>query len=897
MLWRWSLYGALPLICLAVNRPAEGVLPLLPQQIQPIVITPNNDARYLIEDVFVGSSCFGVTDMSVTGMPAQVGTFAQGGATVGIESGIILSTGNIDDAIGPNTSPSTTTAHGNLFNDPDLVALSGGPGIYDPVSIEFEFTPSVSEISFTYVFASEEYCEFAGSPFNDVFGFFLSGPGINGPYANNAENIAVVPGSSTYVGINTINHFTNPQYYRNNIPEGAPFSCTDDPALFPDFLEYDGLTTLLTATASVIPCETYRIKIILADKAEDLYDSTVFLGMSSFEAGTGASVTAGITGNGPDSTTAYEGCGNGFFRFERQVNDTGRPLLVHFSLHPGSTAIPGLDFAPLPASITIPQGESSFVLPVSIFTDALPEGIETIRIELLNPCSCQPEFAEIRISDPPPIAIFLTDTIVCAGLPVSVLPIVTGGVEPLAFSWSTGSTALELTLAPQSGGTYTLTASDACGQTAQAAVQIQTFTPSAVIAGAGYVCNGREEAELLVNYSGPPGTWDFIYTHNGNPFAVNGNTGPQRILQVNQPGSYQLFSVNTGACRGTVSGVGIIDEVNITIETEITPPSCAGAADADIQATASGGQAPYSYAWNVTTVTTAALPGLRAGDYTLTVTDAGGCMAETEATISDPPPLTAEVVANHPPCPGNLGQIEIWHTGGGEFPLRYSIDGGRNFQFLPDFDSIAPGSWQVLIEDAKGCRFNQTVEIIAPPELQIALDSLITLRMGESYRLKAIPSIAPDAIDSIIWTPSAGLSCADCLEPELTALRSTSYHLRIVSSQGCSAGASIAIGVDLNIPVFVPNAFSPLLSDGINDRFTVFARPEVVSQIKLLRIFDRWGGIVFERLNFPPNNEREGWDGSFRGRPLSPGVFTWWTELELIDGSTLQLQGDVTIVR
>lgn len=898
MLLKWSLFGVLPLLCLAAQHPAGGPSAISPLSVQPVVVTPNHDARYLVEEVFIGNGCFSMSNISISGTPGQLGTFSQGGASVGIESGIILSTGNVTDAVGPNSSPSTSTDHGVSFNDPDLVLLSGGVGIFDPVSLEFEFVPSVSQVSFTYVFASEEYCEFAGSPFNDVFGFFLSGPGINGPYSNNAENIAVLPGTTTYVGINTVNHFTNQAFYRNNILPNTPFSCNDDPALFPNLLEYDGLTRVLTAVAEVIPCETYRIKIILADKAEGLYDSAVFLGMSSFEAGTGATLTAGITGNGPDEITAYEGCANGFFRFARQGEDLSQPLPVNFSLHPSSTATPGIDFAPLPTSITIPQGDSVFILPVTIFADGTAEGIETIRIEMQNPCSCQPEYAEIRITDPPPIEIVLTDTLVCAGLPVALTALVAGGIAPLSLLWSTGDTTPVLILTPQAGEVFTLSVSDACGQTAQAVVQIQTFRPSATITGSDYICNGRPEAELSVQFDGPPGEWAFTYTLNNGPAnTVSGITGTSYALQVSQPGAYQLTSVQSGACQGTVSGTGTVTEVRVQLQAATTLPSCAGTADAAITLSASGGNAPYQFDWGTGQTITATSTGLPAGSYTVTATDAGGCTADTTIMITDPVPIAAEITVEQPPCNGDPGRIEVWHTGGGEFPLRYSINGGRNFQAIPLFGDVAPGSYAIVVEDNRGCSFTQTVAVIEPPVLQIALPPLVTLRMGERYRILAVPNVDPADIASITWAPPAGLSCTDCLDPELTALRSTSYRLSIVTVQGCTASDSIPIGVDLKVPVFVPNAFSPHPEDGINDRFTVFANAEVVSQVNYLFIFDRWGEKVFEQRDFPPNEVRLGWDGKFRGRTLPQDVYVWWAEVELIDGAVLILKGDVTILR
>jgi gliding motility-associated-like protein len=900
MLAKWSLWLSLSVFFPWMQRsgecPAPGASGNSFAPMQPIVVAANNDARYLVEDVFVGSSCFGVSGMTVSGFPNQIGVFSQGGASVGIESGIILSTGNVNDAVGPNTLTNTTTGYGTQFNDPDLVALSGGLGIYDPVSIEFDFTPSLNRVSFRYVFASEEYCEFADSPFNDVFGFFLSGPGINGPYSNNAENIATLPGTNTYVGIATVNHFNNSQYYRNNIPAGVSPGCNNSPGLFTTFLEYDGLTTVLTAEAEVIPCETYRIKIILADKAEDTYDSAVFLGMSSFDAGSGVTVSAGISGPGPDSITVYEGCADGFFRFERAGGDLSEPHILQIALHPSSTATPGVDFAPLPSTVTIPAGQTGVTLPVTIFGDAMTEGIETIRISLQNACSCQPVFAEIRIADPLLLFVSLADTLVCAGQPVVLAPAVTGGIPDYAYLWSTGAVTPQLNLPAAANGSYSLTVTDACGQMVVSTVLVETFTPAALLSGADYICNGRDQAVLQVAFTGP-GPWTFSYLHNGLPTTLSDVTQNPFLLTVQAAGTYQLLSMSGQSCAGTVSGSAAVNFVTVTLSSVVTQPSCAGYADGAVALAASGGQAPYNFVWNPATFGVSSAQGLAAGTYRISVEDAGGCRAETEVALSDPPPLTADVSVTQPPCHGDAGAIEIWHTDGGIFPLEYSIDGGRNFLPDPVFGALAPGAYELVVRDARNCSFSAQAAVIEPPELSISLSELLIGAIGERIRLRPVLNVPPDEIAQIVWTPAEGLSCADCLEPELQFLNSGAYTLHITTLNGCTAGAGIAIGVDRNIPVFIPNVFTPQNGDGINDGFTVFARPESVLRINTLRIFDRWGGIVFEQRTFQPNEVKLGWDGTHKGRPVSPGVYVYRVEVELINGAVVQLHGEVTVLR
>ena len=106
----------------------------------------------------------------------------------------------------------------------------------------------------------------------------------------------------------------------------------------------------------------------------------------------------------------------------------------------------------------------------------------------------------------------------------------------------------------------------------------------------------------------------------------------------------------------------------------------------------------------------------------------------------------------------------------------------------------------------------------------------------------------------------------------------------------------IAIYVDRNVPVYIPNAFSPN-GDNINDKFTVFGDAEIIEEVQKFRIFDRWGELVYEDENFPPNDLDFGWDGSFNGKIMNPAVFVYFAEVRFLDGSVKQLKGDVTLTK
>ena len=201
---------------------------------------------------------------------APLGTFTGGTGIIGFESGAILSTGSVYNVEGPNTDDGVTRVN-NTNGDTDLESLLSNLRTLDAAILEFDFIPDNDIISFQYVFASDEYNDFVGTDFNDVFGFFLNG-----------QNLALVPNTNVAVSINTVNKgkpfgsrrfAQNPEYYINNdLDDGGGALNT----------EMDGLTTVLEVQASVAAGEEHHIKLAIADVGDRLVDSNVFIKAGSF---------------------------------------------------------------------------------------------------------------------------------------------------------------------------------------------------------------------------------------------------------------------------------------------------------------------------------------------------------------------------------------------------------------------------------------------------------------------------------------------------------------------------------------------------------------------------------------------------------------------------------------
>ena len=325
-------------------------------------------AKQLV-DTLVAS---GITTSNITfkGVNGAVGTFTGGiGAGIGIESGIVLSTGQISFAASTNTNDSFGKNNQQL-GDTDLNKIVGSLGTFDAAVLEFDFIPQSSEVSFSYVFASEEYPEWVGTAFNDVFAFYLNG-----------QNIALVPGTTTPVAINTINGGNpagNPDY---GVP--ASYPATNSSFFVPNYfgnapkdIQFDGFTTVLSATATgLVPGVASRVKLAIADTADNFLDSAVFVQASSF--GNATLVTVVATDDYAKEGTTPD---QGVFTITR-TGSTAAPLTVSYSL---SGSASSADYNTILSTVTIPAGSASTTVTVTPVDDTLTEGNETVILSLID---------------------------------------------------------------------------------------------------------------------------------------------------------------------------------------------------------------------------------------------------------------------------------------------------------------------------------------------------------------------------------------------------------------------------------------------------------------------------------------------------------------------------------
>ncbi|MCB0621497.1 MAG: hypothetical protein KDC41_22950, partial [Saprospiraceae bacterium] len=251
---------------------------------------------------------------------------------------------------------------------------------------------------------------------------------------------------------------------------------------------------------------------------------------------------------------------------------------------------PGLDYAPLSGTITIPVGQMSAQLFIDVFSDGITEGIESIIIEIDVPCSCTNPTVTMFIVDTPPLVMNLPDATSCAAQSVTLTPTLSGGISPFSYQWSTGASTPSITVSPGSTQSYQVTVTDGCGSTFVDNATVTVLpAPTAAISGSGSLCaSGGGSVNLSVAFTGS-GPWTFAYTINGVPQPpVTTNANPY-TLTINQAGTYSLSSVTAGVCPGNVSGSVVIGTTTISTNSTSQGVSCFGASDGSINLLVSGG--------------------------------------------------------------------------------------------------------------------------------------------------------------------------------------------------------------------------------------------------------------------------------------------------------------------
>lgn len=378
------------------------------------------------------------------------------------------------------------------------------------------------------------------------------------------------------------------------------------------------------------------------------------------------------------------------------------------------------------------------------------------------------------------------------------------------------------------------------------------------------------------------------------PYTFDWGNGPitQNTLPDLPTGTYALTITDNNLCQGFFQ-IFVPQPDSLDLWLEGYNISCFDGNDGEITAHISGGVGNYTYNWNVIGEIDSVVNELVAGFYSVSITDGNECYIDDTITLTQPPflEITGFDVVDASCYGFSDGQFSV-NVSGGTPPFMYNIDTDTIFQTSNTFSNLPAGTYIATIQDDLGCLFSELVTVNEPWEFIIDAGDDVTIDLGFTADLLAQANVL--ATVPFTWSPDESLTCNDCKNPTAFPFVTTTYHLTSVNATGCPAVDSVTVFVNPKKPLFVPNVFTPN-DDGINDYFYVFGNPAI--KLVNMKIFDRWGGKVFEANGIAANDEQAGWDGNIRGKQATPQVFVFYIEVEFLDGEIVIVKGDVTLAK
>lgn len=665
--------------------------------------------QQLVEEVLI-TGCLEAFNVTYSGDLLSIGYFMGNVGLSGYDEGILLSSGNVEDAAGPDdqTSEGSSTSGGS---DPDLAQLVTY-AVNDAAILEFDFIPASDTLLFEYIFGSEEFPEYANSSYNDVFGFFLSGPGISGPYSNNAINIALLP-NGDFVTIDNL--FNNSSYY-----VGSESGYGGEGLAYNNDIQYDGASVPLVAHSLVQACQTYHIKLAIGDAGDSYYDSGVFFKAGSFTSG--ASYTATAFNPWYSTDDAYEGCGTYLVFTRLNAESIGQEIPVPFES--GGSAIAGVDYTALPDTFYIAAGQMADTLMVNIFEDGVVEGVETLTFTFLDGCPCSQDTMTINIEILDQLSfvpIISNSGPICIGDTATINMTLPPGIDLALVDWEwqlNGSTGYSIEDNPTTTTTYTLEFTYPC-TTIEYTSTVEVINPPDVDLGDDYSVLG--------------------FTVNLNAGMGAGNTGTWEVLS--GPGTGTFIDVNNSLSSVTVDELGVYQ----FMWTEISlPPNCVSSdtlqiefyhmptADFIISSPLCYGDnstvtfVGEAYDWAVFTWdfgSADVISGSGHGPYEISfptagvyeislVVDENGYIVNESNSVSSPVLLSHLLSIEDDPCFNSCGGSAEIVASGGILPYTYSWGGGES-----SLRDLCAGNYGITVTDANGCESAENFVISEPTQM------------------------------------------------------------------------------------------------------------------------------------------------------------------------------------
>ncbi|OJX35929.1 MAG: hypothetical protein BGO87_05520 [Flavobacteriia bacterium 40-80] len=444
-----------------------------------------------------------------------------------------------------------------------------------------------------------------------------------------------------------------------------------------------------------------------------------------------------------------------------------------------------------------------------------------------------------------------------------------------------------------SGGTFTVTPSNACGNGTPQTITITMggttpSQPSTISGSTTIACGTTSGAYSVTNVPGVTYTWS--YSGNGT---ITGNGNSITLDNITSGGTLTVTPSN--AC-----GNGTPQTITITTGAVPVQPSTISGSTTIACGTTSGiysvtNVPGVTYTWSYSgsgTITgsgnSITLNNVTSGGI-LTVTPSNACGNGIPQIITIAVGGTFQIdmnstdmVCGSVTTPGTATATPV----GGTAPYSYQWSNGG---ITSSISNLSTGTYTVLVTDAGGCQANGTVAVNQTSNIAVQVSpSPATVTEGESVQLNCTfsPYIPGN---SYTWTPPNSLSCSNCPSPVASPQETTTYTVTITTPDGCNIDTTVKVFVKIRCgEIFIPNIFSPN-GDGENDVFKVHGK--CIEKISM-KIYDRWGELLFET-----SDKTEGWDGTYRDKLMNTGVYVYIISVNLNDGSVETFNGNVALTR
>lgn len=687
-------------------------------------VAPNQNATNLANYLLGG----GVTiSNAVLTCPTNANAIFTNGATtnLGINSGIVLTTGsaaNIANANGANSSVNNG-APGIAAMSP----ISGTSSNFDGCMLEFDINPKCSPLNIRYKFASEEYPEYVNAGYNDAFGFFISGPNpLGGNYTN--YNLAVVPGTSQPVTIDNINAGNNSAYY---IANGG------------STIVYDGMTTVLTGSASVVPCSTYHLRLAITDGGDAVFDSGVFLEQS------GISCVAPVVNANNATICAGQ---------STTLTATGASS---YSWSTGSTA---------PSIVVSPSSTTTY----------------TVGGSNIGTCIQSSQVVTVTVNNAPTANAGTPKALTCAATAT-----VLGGSGGGTYSWSgpgivSGGTTASPTV--NQPGTYTLVVTSAgCPSLPSVVTVSQNTTPPSVTSSGGQLTCSVTSTLAVASTTTSPVT----YNWSGPGIVAGGTTSSPTV---NQPGTYNYTVTDTGNGCSTTGSQAITQNIALpTVNSSVS--AVLNCTLTNVNTVASTTTSPVSFNWTgpgvVSGATAASATVNQPGTYNYTVTNtSNGCTTTGSQAVTQniaQPNVTSSASAVLNCTLTSVNAIASTTT----TPVTYNWSGPGVISgaTTPTVTVNLPGTYNYTVTATNGCTRTGSQAVTQ----NTATPSVSTSAGTLNCTLTAVNAVASTTTTPVTYNWTGPGITGGSATPTITANMPGTYNYTVVATNGCQTTGSQAI--------------------------------------------------------------------------------------------------------